>query len=129
MSDQDQPSSFKDRGAERTPVLTTTQLRAQNLYSVEVKIRDVSTRGFMAECDDSVRIGSYVSLKHLANGRVVPCMRRCAGSWAGGWAAGSSIRSASTNANGRRSGPNRRTRLSVPERCRKAAMWRAGRNC
>lgn len=62
MPDQDRPSGFKDRGAERTPVAKTTQMRPQNWYSVEVVIRDVSTGGFLAECDDSVRIGSYVSL-------------------------------------------------------------------
>jgi hypothetical protein len=54
--------SFKDRKAERTSIETTTQLRHQNWYSVDVSICDVSTSGFMAECNDPVRIGSYVSL-------------------------------------------------------------------
>ena len=62
MSDRDQPSSYKDRRSARTPVVSRTQMRQQNWYSVEVKIRDVSTGGFMAECDASVRIGSFVSL-------------------------------------------------------------------
>ena len=61
-ADQDQPSSYKDRRAARMAVATTTQMRPQNWYSVEVRIKDLSTGGFMAECDDSVRIGSYVSL-------------------------------------------------------------------
>ena len=61
-SDQDPSSGFKARRAERTPVASITQMRSQNWYSVEVVVRDLSTSGFLAECDDSVRIGSYVSL-------------------------------------------------------------------
>ena len=38
-------------------------LRAQNWYNVEVNVRNLSTAGFMAECAESVRIGSYVSLE------------------------------------------------------------------
>lgn len=58
----DESASFKDRRTDRVTVATTTRLRPQNQYSVEVRIRDISTGGFMAECADSVRIGSYVSL-------------------------------------------------------------------
>lgn len=58
----DQSSSFKDRRTERLPVTTNTQLRPHNWYSIEVQICDVSTSGFMAECEGSVQIGSYVSL-------------------------------------------------------------------
>ena len=61
-SDQDHPTGYHERRAARLPVESTTQMRQQNWYSVEVRIRDVSTTGFMAECDASVRIGSYVSL-------------------------------------------------------------------
>lgn len=53
---------YKQRRDVRTRVLGTTQLRHQSWYSVEVRICDVSTGGFMAECPESVRIGSYVSL-------------------------------------------------------------------
>lgn len=61
-SDQPQPSYFKERRADRTAVESTAQLHHQNWYSVEVKVQDISKCGFMAECADSVRIGSYVSL-------------------------------------------------------------------
>jgi hypothetical protein len=37
-------------------------LRHENWYSVEVTVCDVSQCGFMAECDDAVQIGSYVTL-------------------------------------------------------------------
>lgn len=55
-------AQYKPRRSGRTPVDGRTQLRAQNWYSIEVKVRDVSTTGFKAECGESVRIGSYVSL-------------------------------------------------------------------
>jgi hypothetical protein len=55
-------SALKERRDVRTPVAGCTQLRHQSWYSVEVRICDMSTGGFMAECPESVRIGSYVSL-------------------------------------------------------------------
>jgi hypothetical protein len=55
-------SPFKQRREERTPVSRSAQLRHRSWYSVEVRICDVSTGGFMAECPQSVPIGSYVSL-------------------------------------------------------------------
>ncbi|HET9639952.1 MAG TPA: PilZ domain-containing protein [Allosphingosinicella sp.] len=55
-------NEYKPRRSGRTPVAGRTRLRAQSWYSIEVKVRDVSTTGFMAECSDPVRIGSYVSL-------------------------------------------------------------------
>ena len=60
--DKAPPAPLKQRKDVRTPVAGRTQLRHQNWYSVEVQICDVSTGGFMAECPESVRIGSYVSL-------------------------------------------------------------------
>jgi hypothetical protein len=53
---------YKPRRSGRTPVAGRTRLRAQSWYSVEVTVCDVSTSGFMAECAEPVRIGSYVSL-------------------------------------------------------------------
>jgi len=53
---------FADRRGKRVAVDTNAELRQQNLYSVEVIVRNVSTAGFMAECHEPVRIGSYVSL-------------------------------------------------------------------
>ncbi len=61
-SDYEKPCHFKERRSERHPVASDTTLRHQNWYSVEVMIRDVSQRGFMAECAEPVRIGSFVSL-------------------------------------------------------------------
>lgn len=55
-------SDFVDRGNERMPVASTTSLRSDEWYSVEVKVRDVSQTGFMAECVQPVGIGSAVSL-------------------------------------------------------------------
>ena len=62
MSAVPNSSSFKPRKTRRTPVNGSTAMRHQNLYSVRVRIRDVSTEGFMAECAEPIRIGSYVSL-------------------------------------------------------------------
>ncbi|HEX8527697.1 PilZ domain-containing protein [Allosphingosinicella sp.] len=53
---------FRERESERLSVDGSTQLRHADWYSVEVKVRDVSTSGFMAECADAVEIGSHVSL-------------------------------------------------------------------
>jgi hypothetical protein len=50
------------RRSGRTPIAGRTLLRAQSWYSIEVTVRDVSTTGFMAQCGEAVRIGSYVSL-------------------------------------------------------------------
>ena len=55
-------NQYKPRRSGRTPVAGRTQLRAQSWYSIEVTVCDVSTSGFMAECLQPVRIGSYVSL-------------------------------------------------------------------
>lgn len=61
-SDRELPSHYRDRRAERTKVLAVTQIHRQSWYSVEVRVRDVSQCGFMAECADSVHIGSHVML-------------------------------------------------------------------
>ena len=53
---------FADRRGDRLAVESNVELRQQHRYNVEVTIRNVSTSGFMAECHDPVRIGSYVSL-------------------------------------------------------------------
>jgi hypothetical protein len=62
MTAQPPSSHFKIRRTQRKPVSGEADLRHQSLYCVKVRIRDVSTEGFMAECADPVRIGSYVSL-------------------------------------------------------------------
>ena len=52
--------SFRERDSERVAINRQTELR--HVYAIEVRVRDVSTRGFMAECQDPVAIGSAVSL-------------------------------------------------------------------
>lgn len=55
--------AFKARRSVRTRVAGRSKLLHQSWYAVDVRICDVSTTGFMAECPDAVRIGSYVSLE------------------------------------------------------------------
>ncbi len=65
-----QGPGFKDRQSERMAISTNTRLTQQNQYTVEVKICDVSSTGFMAECQDNVSIGSYVTLEVSGIGHV-----------------------------------------------------------
>jgi len=58
----DQDAGFKARRAARHSIEGKASLSPQNLYNVEVKVRDLSASGFMAECAEPVRIGSYVTL-------------------------------------------------------------------
>lgn len=61
--DHDQPPGFQSRRDARVPVGgATASLNPHNLYAVEIKVRNLSSAGFMAECAEPVRIGSYVSL-------------------------------------------------------------------
>jgi hypothetical protein len=53
---------LRPRRSERLAVGKTTQLRSEHRYQVEVKVNDVSSFGFKAECPTPVQIGSYVSL-------------------------------------------------------------------
>jgi hypothetical protein len=57
------PAYYKQRRAPRRRVDGAAQLHHSGWYKVEVTIRDVSTSGFMAECQAPVRIGSHVSLE------------------------------------------------------------------
>jgi hypothetical protein len=59
---QEQPPGFTPRRAARLAVAGTTSLCPQDLYKVEVRVQNVSSSGFMAECAESIRIGSYVTL-------------------------------------------------------------------
>ena len=58
----DQGPVLRPRRAQRLAVEETARMRSQNWYQIEVKVRNVSTCGFMAECAQPVQIGSYVSL-------------------------------------------------------------------
>ena len=54
---------FRSRRTARHEIVDVqARLAPQDLYNVEVKVRNVSSAGFMAECSAPVRIGSYVSL-------------------------------------------------------------------
>lgn len=53
-------SPYRERGGVRVEIDNRTQLRHQ--FSVEICVRNVSTSGFMAECEYPVAIGSNVSL-------------------------------------------------------------------
>jgi len=55
-------AGFMVRRAKRSEAGGPTHLSAQNRYRIEVNVRNVSPCGFMAECAEPVRIGSYVSL-------------------------------------------------------------------
>lgn len=59
---EEREPGYKQRRTRRVPIDYVASLQAQNWYNIEVKVRDVSTTGFMAECGEPVRIGSYVSL-------------------------------------------------------------------
>ena len=62
-TDNDQQAGFQPRRAARVAVGEgAASLNPDNLYTVEIKVRDLSSAGFMAECAEPVRIGSYVSL-------------------------------------------------------------------
>jgi hypothetical protein len=53
---------FKTHKAARRRISEQAALTPQSWYSIDIKVCDVSTGGFMAECPDPVRIGSCVSL-------------------------------------------------------------------
>ena len=75
-------SSFQERRTERLSVEERTELRHR--YAIEVRVRDLSTRGFMAECDERVEIGSAVSLEVPGIGSVQAQVRWQIGSRMGG---------------------------------------------
>jgi hypothetical protein len=61
-SDHETANDFVSRRSERVPVGSATQMRSQNWYEIEVRIRDLSQTGFMAECGEAIAIGSNISL-------------------------------------------------------------------
>ena len=74
--------SFRERRSDRLPVDSEAELRHR--YAIVVTVRDVSTRGFMAECGESVEIGSNVSLEVPGIGAVHAQVRWQIGSRMGG---------------------------------------------
>ncbi|MGS1018194.1 hypothetical protein [Allosphingosinicella humi] len=69
-ADREQPSDFRKRRNTRVAVRGEAHMRREGLYSVEVRIRNVSQCGFMAECVEPVLIGSYISLDVPGIGQV-----------------------------------------------------------
>jgi hypothetical protein len=60
---QEQAPGFRARRTARVDLMAVeARLLPQALYNVEVKVQNLSTAGFMAECAAPVRIGSYVTL-------------------------------------------------------------------
>ncbi len=56
--------SFRARRAGRIDVVEgAAQLSPGERYTVAITVRNVSAAGFMAECPEPVRIGSYVALE------------------------------------------------------------------
>ena len=84
MSTDASAGSFKQRRTARTPVSASAKMRPQDWYSVEVKVRDLSSSGFMAECPQPVRIGGYVSLDVPGIGQVDAQVRWQVGGRMGG---------------------------------------------
>lgn len=55
-------ADYKARRARRIPLHEQSSLTGHDIYKVEVRVRDLSPCGFMAECSGVLGIGSYVSL-------------------------------------------------------------------
>lgn len=83
-SDKDLDPDFRPRRAARLAAGGNASLTPQNLYEVEVKVRNLSPCGFMAECAAPVRIGSYVSLEVPGIGPVHAQVRWQIGAQMGG---------------------------------------------
>jgi hypothetical protein len=82
-ADEQAPGFTPRRGA-RLAVDGKARLSPDSLYTVEVKVQNVSSAGFMAECAEPVRIGSYVSLDIPGIGPVEAQVRWQIGSKMGG---------------------------------------------
>jgi len=62
-SGAEQAPGFKARRTARHALSDVqAKLAPQDVYNVEIRVQNLSTAGFMAECAAPVRIGSYVSL-------------------------------------------------------------------
>ncbi len=83
-ADSDQLHGYKARRADRVAVDQPATLRPHNWYNIEVQLRDVSSSGFMVECNQPVLIGSYLSLDLPGIGPVNAQVRWQVGSRMGG---------------------------------------------
>ena len=75
---------FKTRKSARRRISEPAALTQQSWYSIDVRVCDVSTGGFMAECAEPVRIGSGVSLEVPGIGAVSAQVRWQLGGRMGG---------------------------------------------
>ena len=62
MTEGEEGVSFLPRRSPRVRLNEVTSLRGSDKRALEVRVCDISTSGFMAECLRPVLIGSYVSL-------------------------------------------------------------------
>lgn len=60
--DAEESPTYRPRRSPRVALDAGTSLRSNSQTVVEVRVCDLSTSGFMAECMRPVLIGSYVSL-------------------------------------------------------------------
>lgn len=82
--DFDPGIEYKPRRASRLAVDEAARLSRSATFHVEVNVRNLSPCGFMAECGESVGIGSYVTLDIPGLGRVQAQVRWQVGPRIGG---------------------------------------------
>jgi hypothetical protein len=83
-NDEDQAGFQARRGARVSVGGEAVSLSPDNLYDVEIKVHNLSSAGFMAECAEPVRIGSYVTLEVPGIGPVQAQVRWQLGTRMGG---------------------------------------------
>ncbi|HTU11883.1 MAG TPA: hypothetical protein VMG08_13415 [Allosphingosinicella sp.] len=75
---------FKARRTERIALAGEAARLTQDRYAVEVTVRNLSSVGFMAECAEPVRIGSWIALEVPGIGLVQAQVRWQIGARMGG---------------------------------------------
>lgn len=70
LRDSETEPDYKSRRGHRHALNAQASITPQNLYNIEIRVRNVSTCGFMAECDEVLRIGSFVALDVPGIGQV-----------------------------------------------------------
>ena len=83
-SEEELPGFQPRRGARLAVGGESVSLNPEDRYTVEVKVQNLSSSGFMAECAQPVLIGSYVSLDVPGIGTVEAQVRWQIGSQMGG---------------------------------------------
>lgn len=83
-SSEEELPGFRSRRSDRTAVHADAVSLTPDKHAVEIKVRNVSSAGFMAECAKPVLIGSYVSLNVPGIGSVQAQVRWQIGARMGG---------------------------------------------